>query len=264
MALFGLRWLAHAYGPVGTIGEENTFLGSPPLPGYPAHSTWGGFPAWNDRLREHFAATGGSLPSVNVLMLFPVESLYALADGRADRAASAVFDLILGLVDAQYQVDIISTREAERGSWKGEDFRIGHESYEAVILPFGRVIENTLMSLLGVNTGRLICFGDLPRMDARGRTIDHPWGAAATTSGEALERLARLGVKRPVRGPAGSWVTGARTESGMIATVVPSRYGSPVEGSVEFGDSRATLPRTTGLARIHFPLKGTPRGVRIR
>ena len=145
MALFGLRWLAHAYGPVGTIGEEHTFLGSPPLPGYPGHSTWSGFPSWNDRLRAHVAATGGGLPGANVLLLFPVESLYALADGRADRAASELFALILGLVDAQYQVDVIGTTDAAGGAWRREDFRIGDHAYEAVILPFGRVIERALI-----------------------------------------------------------------------------------------------------------------------
>jgi hypothetical protein len=261
MALFGLRWLAHAYGPVGTIGEENTFLGSPPLPGYPGHSTWGGFPAWNDRLRAHIAATCGTLPSANLLLLFPVESLYALADGRADESASAVFALILGLVDAQYQVDVLATTEAAGGSWKGNDFRIGKNSYEAVILPFARVIERPLFSRLGINRERLLCYGQIPALDTGGRRIKPPEGVPAATPGDIVKRLEILGVRRPARGPAGAWVTATTTRGGIVAAVVPSRHGYSTGGTLECGDSHAVIPQSTGLTRMLFPPGGIPHAV---
>ena len=253
MALFGLRWLAHAYGPVGTIGEENTFLGSPPLPGYPEHSTWGGFPEWNDRLRAHIAATGGALPSVNVLLLFPIESLYALADRRADEAAAAVFALILGLVDAQYQVDVLATTEAARGAWKGNSFVIGRNSYEAVILPCGHVMERSLLARLGVNRERLLFFRDLPVFETGGKTIRSSANVPAATSGGIVQGLELLGVRRPVRGPAGTWVTATQTQGGTLATVVPSRHGHTVEGTLECGDSLVRLPLLSGLKRTLFP-----------
>jgi hypothetical protein len=256
MALFGLRWLAHAYGPVGTIDEENTFLGSPPLPGYPGHSTWGGFPAWNDRLRAHVAATGGALPSANVLLLFPVESLYALADRRADDDAATVFALILELVDAQYQVDVLATHEAAGGAWKGENFVVGRRSYEAVILPCARVIERPLLSRLGINRKRLLCFRDLPVRETTGRTIKPPAGVPAATPGDLVQSLELLGIRRPVRGPAGTWVTATVTPGGTVATVVPSRHGYTTEGTLACGDSQSTLPRSTALTRILFPPGG--------
>ncbi|HMK39754.1 MAG TPA: hypothetical protein VK569_10460, partial [Bacteroidota bacterium] len=256
LALFGLRWLAHAYGPVGTIGEENTFLGSPPLPGYPRHSTWPGFPAWNDRLRAHAAATGGALPSANVLLLFPVEALYALADRRADVAAQAVFDLILGLVDAQYQVDVIATSEAAAGSWKGKNFLIGKNSYEAVILPFARVMERALLSRLLPHQERLLWYGGMPFQDIRGREFEFSAGSASSSPGELVKRLESLHVKRPVRGPEGTWVTAATTRGGIVASAVPSRLGFSAAGILECGDFRATLPPSTGLSRICFPLPG--------
>ena len=73
MAIFGLQWLAHAYGPVGTIGEERSFLGSPPLPGYPAHSTWPHFPEWNARLSEHLGAIDHTLPESGFSWCFPLK-----------------------------------------------------------------------------------------------------------------------------------------------------------------------------------------------
>jgi hypothetical protein len=265
MALFGLRWLAHAYGPVGTIGEENTFLGSPPLPGYPGHSTWGGFPEWNDRLRAHIAATGGALPSANVLLLFPVESLYALADRRADDDAAEVFALILGLVDAQYQVEVLATTEAAGGAWKGNSFVVGKNSYEAVILPCGRVMERRLLARLGINRERLLLFRDVPVSDTGGKTITSSANIPAAAPGDIVERLELLGTRRPVRGPAGTWVTATLTQSGTVATVVPSRHGNTIDGTLECGDSLVKLPRSAGLTRILFPHRGdSSRRLRFR
>jgi hypothetical protein len=261
MALFGTRWLAHAYGPVGTIGEENTFLGSPPLPGYPAHSTWGGFPEWNERLRAHVAATGGTIPSANVLLLFPVESLYALADPRADSAASKIFALILSLVDAQYQVDVVATPEGTGGKWKGNRFVLGTHSYDAVILPFSPVVERSLIACLGAKPERIVCYGEIPTGGTDGKRLARPAFADAATPGDLLQALERLAVVRSVRGPAGSWVTATPTEKGIIATVIPSRYGTSAGGSLVCGDSGAEVSPSTGLTRILFPPGRTPHAV---
>ena len=259
MALFGLRWLAHAYGPVGTIGEENTFLGSPPLPGYPAHSTWGGFPAWNERLRAHFGATEGALPSANVLLLFPVESLYALADERANRIASDLFSLVLALVDAQYQVEVLGTSEAAGGKWRGENFLVGKSAYEAVILPFAHVIERRLFVRAGLKPERLLLFGQIPAKDARGKALrGSARPAVSVTPGEIVGILEKLGVQRPVRGPAGSWVTATPTGKGIVATVTPSRFGIPAEGTLACGDAHVALPQSKGITRILFPPGGAP------
>ena len=261
MALFGTRWLAHAYGPVGTIGEEDTFLGSPPLPGYPSHSTWGGFPGWNGRLRAHFDATEGRLPSANVLLLFPVESLYALADPRADRSAAEIFSLILGLVDAQYQVDVRGTTEAAGGRWRKGRFILGDGSYEAVILPCAHVVERRLMKRAGQLPERVLFFGHTPVMDARGKTLGGARRTAAGSAGELVGMLEHLGVTRPVRGPAGSWVTGTPTSRGIVATVIPSRFGGSAEGALECGDSRYPLSRSMGITRVLFPRGGAPHSI---
>lgn len=258
MALFGTRWLAHAYGPVGTIGEENTFLGSPPLPGYPAHSTWGGFPEWNGRLRAHAAATGWKIPSANLLLLFPVESLYALADGRADSAASAIFALILSLVDAQYQLDVVATPDAAGGRWRGNRFVIGADAYDAVILPFSTVAGRSLLARLGARPERVVCYGDIPAADTDGKRLARPAFTRAGAPGGLLQALEKLSVARPVRGPAGTWVTAITTGKGLVATVVPARYGHSAGGSVVCGESRAEISPSTGLTRILFPRGRTP------
>ncbi|HTR99546.1 MAG TPA: hypothetical protein VML00_07315 [Bacteroidota bacterium] len=255
MALFGVRWLAHAYGPAGTIGEEQTFLGSPPLPGYPAHSTWSGFPAWNRRLKEHFAACHGRLPGANVLLLFPVETLYTLGDTRADASAARIFSLILALVDAQFQLDVVSTTEAGGGAWTGEKFRIGRTAFDAVIVPFATSIDARLMSRLRANTARTLFVGDLPRTGRRGG-LQPPCDPS-----DVVRILQELGVQRPVTGPPGTWVSATEIPGGMLATIVPGRFGNTYEGALRTHGGRCALPRSSGLTRVLEEPDGNIRAV---
>ncbi|MBP1690782.1 MAG: hypothetical protein H6Q32_134 [Bacteroidetes bacterium] len=235
LALYGTRWLAHAYGPVGTIGEERTFLGSPPLPGYPDHSTWPAFPAWNKRLRVHSALTRGCLPEANLLVVFPVDTLYGLADQRADGVAADVFTLLLALVDAQYQPDVLSPAHASRGHWKDGKFLVGESAYDAVIVPYTPQPRKALASLFRKHESRIL------HVDA------HP-----LDPNTLIEKLNAMGVDRPVRGPENAWVSITRLPGESIVSVVPSRHGGFVEGPVRFGIAQIALPRSGGLTRVRF------------
>ncbi len=235
MALFGTRWLAHAYGPVGTVGEERSFLGSPPLPGYPDHSTWPAFPRWNKRLQSHFSVTGGHLPETNLLVVYPVDTLYGLADERADRVAADVFTLLLALVDAHYQPDVISPARAARGRWKNGKFVIGRFSYDAVIMPYTPDPRKELVSLFRKHESRLLHIDDAP-----------------LEPGVFLKKIETLGVDRPVRGPKQSWVSLTRLHNETIVTLIPSRHGGSIEGLVRYGGSQMSVPRSGGLVIVRF------------
>jgi hypothetical protein len=253
LALFGTRWLAHAYGPVGTIGEENSFLGSPPLPGYPHHSTWAGFPMWNNRLRRHMAAVEGRIPSANVLLVFPVETMYACADRRADDIAARVFNLILTLVDAQFQLHVVSAGVAAGGGWTGGRFVLNRVPYEAVILPFARIAARSLLPVLRTKSDRIIHFGAGPERTVNNRTVRSSAHIAVLESSTLVRKLEILGVIRPVQGPGGTWVTATQTPQGLIASVIPARNGMVYEGPVRCATASLVLPRTTGLSRVLFP-----------
>ena len=235
LALFGTRWLAHAYGPVGTIGQERSFLGSPPLPGYPDHGTWPAFLRWNARLRSHWAVTGGRLPEANLLVVYPVETLYGLADVRADRVAADVFTLLLALVDYQYQPDVVSPAIAARGRWKGGKFMIGRNVYDAVVVPYARTPQPHLRVLFRNHDEQVLQVDDSPLSE---KTF--------------MERVEALGVKRAVRGPAQTWISAIHAKEVTIATVIPSRHGGHVEGQVEFGGICIDVPRTHGLVAVRF------------
>jgi hypothetical protein len=250
--------MAHAYGPVGTIGEERSFLGSPPLPGYPDHSTWPFFPGWNRRLREHLALAEDRLPESRLLVVFPVESMYALAGPAADGIAREVFSLILALLDAQYPIDVLAPSACMSGRWTGNDFLLGGVRYRAVVYPSPSVVPQDIVPILRRGKTRLFCVGDIPRRSARGGSISPGNFSSIVGTTDLLQRLEAIPELRPVRGPANCWVTRTPLASGSLVTVTPSRHGFRYKGTLTLESVAAELPESSGLTRVVFPVDGTP------
>jgi hypothetical protein len=258
MGLFGTRWLAHAYGPVGTIGEEESFLGSPPLPGYPAHSTWAGFPAWNRRLNDHCRAVHHRLPWSNLLVVYPVESMYAWADERADRASQSIFRLILELLDAHYHVDVLSPELCWEGSWGKRGFRLGNRQYDAMVYPHARVLPTNHASLVCRGAGRLLFALDRPVMTAGGDPVRLPEYRFAPQVEDVLAFLSSMEELRPVRAPARSWVTCTETDDGTVVSIAPARCGQSYGGRLLYRGHPFELSPGTALRRVLFPRRGAP------
>lgn len=252
MALFGQRWLAHAYGPVGTIGEENTFLGSPPLPGYPQHSTWERFPEWNQRLRGHFAAVEGQLPWTNLLVVYPVETLYALANHRADAIAIEIFKLLLALADHHYHVDVVSNSIFTKGRWKDQQFILEQNEYDAVIFPHAEIISEATASIQQNGADQTLYVFSEPRKLANGQNLFLPVAHRARVLEEALSWLKEKPELRPVQAPANSWISLTRMPEQTIITLTPSRHGYQYEGALVCGNKAVTISRRANLSRLIF------------
>jgi hypothetical protein len=258
MALFGTRWLAHAYGPVGTIGQERTFLGTPELPGYPEHSTWPAFPTWNAFLSRELNKPGGKLPEVNLLVLYPVESLYALADHRADKAAADIFALILSLLDHHFHVDVLATTSVRNGHWHGKQFRFGAGKYDIVLCPHASIVDRRLLQMLNAAKDKVLFPYEGPSRFEDGKSIPNSLLHDSSEPGEVLARLSSMSELRPVTAPEQSWVTITQTKQGTIVSIVPSRFGYRYKGEVRLGGKSIILPETDQLERILFPRVGEP------
>ena len=257
MGLFGTRWLAHAYGPVGTIGQERTFLGSPPLPGYPDHSTWQYFPAWNSLLSAELKKTDGALPNSNLLLLYPVESLYALADRRADNAAAGIFSLLLALVDEHFHLDVLSTTSLQRAQWKNNQFCAAGGKYDFVIFPYPEVVGRKMYRLFTHVKGRSAFMFGQPRWYEDGKKM--PAAFEKTGMYEILQRVLSMPDLRPVQAPKNCWVTMTVVKHGTIISLAPSRARYRFEGEVRFNDKMIVLEETDQLKRILFPRTGAPK-----
>ena len=258
MALFGTRWLAHAYGPVGTIGQERTFLGTPELPGYPEHSTWPAFPAWNAFLSEELNRIGGRLPEATLLVLYPVESLYALADLRADKAAAEIFALLLSLLDNHFHVALLATTVARNGYWHREQFCVGSGKYDVVLCPHAAIMDHKLLRTLNAPKGNVMFVYGAPTHLEDGKSLPAFPGRDSSEPGDVLARLKALSELRPVGVPQRCWVTMTQTNSGTVVSLVPSRAGYRYKGEVTIGARSVVLPETDRLERILFPPAGEP------
>jgi hypothetical protein len=258
MALFGTRWLAHAYGPVGTIGQERTFLGSPPLPGYPDHSTWPYFSQWNDWLSSEIRNAGEALPQSNLLLLYPIETLYAFADRRADKAAADIFTLILSLLDKHFHVDVLSTPMLHAARWNNGRLCLGNQKYDFVLAPHPNVIDRRLLRLLLQVRERTAFVFSSPTLSEDGKKFAAV-PANAVSALRAVELLRIVPELRPVEAPDNCWVTMTSSSQGTIVSLAPSRVGHRFAGNVTFNDQTVSLGETGQLQRILFPDKGSPK-----
>jgi hypothetical protein len=259
MALFGTRWLAHAYGPVGTIGQERSFLGSPPLPGYPHHSTWKEFPRWNQYLALQETVTAGRLPEANLLVVYPVETLYAHAGPGADTIARRTFELLLALLDRHYHVDVLSAAEVEKGRWRHSQFECPVGRHDLVLLPSPEVVTSKMKQALGTTTDRVLCVFSGPEWTEHGKVVAGSGWKICPSTEAVLDQLAQFPELRPVTAPAGTWITRTAHDEGMIVTLAPARCYTRYAGTVGWGGARLNVSESTGLTRILFSRTGVPR-----
>jgi len=253
MAIFGLRWMAHAYGPVGTIGEERTFLGSPELPGYPHHSTWPRFPEWNPRLAEHHEAVEHRLPESRILVVFPVEALYALAGPAADAAAAKVFRLILALIDNHVQIDVHAPSLCREGRWVKDEFVLRSARYRAVILPFASVLTPEFCSLMRTGGKNVFCLGGTPHLLTTGRACRWTPFAVGATTDSVLDWLRTFPEDSVLEAPARSWATVTPVRRGTIVSLCPARHGYTFSGALRYHNTEVSLPECSGLIRVFIP-----------
>jgi len=253
MALLGLKWFAHIYGPVGTVGEEGSFLGDNPMPGYPHHSTWQWFPEWTRRLRDHAEAVGHRLPMANILLVFPVESMQALANNRADALARDIFNLILNLMDEHYHIDIVSPGVCATGAWKGDRFSVHGYDYEVVLLPHAAVLQEPVAALLRGGADRVLYIFSKPTRTDRGEAVSLPVQHWAENQQRVMEWLGQWDGLRLVTAPENCWVSMTSLEKGVMVTLMPSRFGSSYAGEVHCGGASLQISETSQLQRLFFP-----------
>jgi hypothetical protein len=257
MRLFSQRWLAHIYGPAGTVGEENSFLGSIPLPGYPRHSTWPGFSKWSAQLAEHLHLVSDRLPWANILMVFPVETMYGLANHRADTLAMKLFQLLLYLTDHHFHVDIVSSTIAGNGKWQGEQFVVHGYKYDILLLPSADTIADRVLKKIRRHVKKCFFVFSKPVRDQNGvavdLAIDQVYGIQ-----DLADALAALAPLQPVQAPADSWVSLTPGQDGEWIALAPARHGLYYSGQVSYKGKAFSVQPTSDLVRIFFPHHGDP------
>ncbi|MDH7515855.1 MAG: hypothetical protein QHI48_08285 [Bacteroidota bacterium] len=253
LAVFGHRWSAHIYGPAGTRSDPSSFLGLPYTPGYPRHSTWKEFPALLSLLAEHERLSGGALPDASVLLVYPIEAMYARGPANASRAARDIFRLVLALTDAHVTVDVASPSAFESGVTP-ETFA---RRYAAVVLPHASVMPHSFTDFIASSGVRCICVFGTPRWGEDGRPLRHCRSEALPDIRSVVRALRADPRSRPVQAPARCWVTTTRIDGGILLSLCPARHGYTYEGCIRFRGVRVLIPATSGLYRILIREDGT-------
>ncbi|HNT65029.1 MAG TPA: hypothetical protein PKN04_04545 [bacterium] len=262
MAAFGQHWLAHIYGPVGTIGESDRFLGSAPTPGYPNHCTWKGFPEWTHRLEDHFRLTGNHLPMANLLFVYPVETLYAVQPLEANAIAADCFRLLLALIDHHYQVHVVTNEMLAHGEWKNGRFLLNGELYDSLLLPHARIVPERILPLIRSHMQVKQIFA-APEFTDAGETLTDDQMQSFYTVDELLQRLKQVPGLRPVETAAEIWVTFTILDDTQLVTALPYRCGTGCKASIALADGREVTDLVIkSLTTIEFSHHGRPR-VRI-
>jgi hypothetical protein len=263
MLLFSVKWLAHAYGPVGLIGQEDTYLGSSYLPGYPDHSTWQDFPAWNKRLAEFEKQVAHKLPTCNVLVVFPVETICAIGDALANPVSRDVFNLILRLLDHHYLLDLVSPTLLKRATFEDGVFKLGGHKYLAVIYPYPRVVSPSILPLLHKGRQKVFYGCQMPQWDTSGNGVNLEMSNYFSDSAQLLELLASYKETRPVEAPRDTWVSLIECNKKQVVTLCPARANKTYSGLVTFRNQTCDLPRRRGLTRLIFSEDAEPKIVSI-
>ncbi|MEM2914832.1 MAG: hypothetical protein QXH91_05475, partial [Candidatus Bathyarchaeia archaeon] len=252
MLLFSVKWLAHCYGPVGLIGQEDTYLGSKYLPGYPDHSTWQDFPIWNKRLAKFERHGSRKLPTSNILVVFPVETICAIGNALANPIARDVFDLVLKLLDHHYLLDFISPTLLKHATFENGIFKLNEQKYMAVIYPHPRVLSASLLPLLESGRQKVFYGFQMPQWDTIGSTLNLEVQNYFTDSAQLLKMLALHKELRPVKAPQDTWISLIEDNDKHSVTLCSARANKTYSGMVTFREWSCDIGVRKGLTKVIF------------
>ncbi|MBL0175905.1 MAG: hypothetical protein IPP94_11685 [Ignavibacteria bacterium] len=259
MAVFGLRWSAHIYGPAGTLGRESSFLGLPFTPGYPNHATWQGMPEWTELLERHRAPTEGRLPRANLLVVLPVESLFAADGPTADAALARIFRLLLSLLDRHYHPELIASSMLDGVVIKNGGAAVNGRAYDAVVWPYGDVLSARLLPRIRAAARDIHWLYRTPSRSDDGAMLPRTFRSAAISERALFSALARNNATlRPVTAPARSWASITDLRDGALLSLAPARAGGTYAGLLRYGGRRLRVSASDGLRCFFFPKNARP------
>ncbi|NUM79150.1 hypothetical protein HUU40_32735 [candidate division KSB1 bacterium] len=192
------------------------------------------------------------MPWANLLVVYPVETLYALANHRADAVAAEIFKLLLVLTDHHYHVDVVSDSIFTKGIWKDQQFILDQNVYEAVIFPYAEILSEAAAIIQQNGAGQTLYAFNEPHKLANGPSVALPIDHRAKNAEEVLSWLQEKPRLRPVIAPDHSWISLTRMPEQTIVTLAPSRRGYHYEGEIVWGDKAATISRCANLSRVNF------------
>jgi hypothetical protein len=256
MGVFSIKWLAHAYGWTGVLGEDAGFG-----PGYPRHSTWDKFKELNKKIDQIEKFTKLGLPEANIAVVYPVESLMAIGNMSANQIAQKIFKLVYQLTEAGYSVDLISPgilgqAKQSRGILQILDKSVKSKTecgYEFLVMPHSTVLP--LASIGVLRTLLRLRFPVLfdknkPRFDARGWKIELFCSETFDLDRNPVDSLRQAGIRKICEGPDNAYVSMIKDGEDIIFATCPTRFRGTYEGQIRTEGLTVGIPQSSGIRLI--------------
>ncbi|MFH1676932.1 MAG: hypothetical protein ABIC40_07890 [bacterium] len=233
--LFGARWIAHSYGYNGTIENDLGFG-----PGYPDHPAWDQMKIVNKREPEKEIEIEEGTSISDILMLFPLESFYAIGNAYANTYGEALVVLVDELTRNGYQVDIVNGELLSQAEIIDGSIRLNGFDYRALILPYLRVIPegawNVIFKAIDNGVQVIADLPDEPIVDISAHRLS---GIDIKNRFDLLENpfdSIRQIISPTFVTPINSIGSIRKTEKGHRVRLIPNRPGMPFMGTFQFGE----------------------------
>ncbi|MDL1876043.1 hypothetical protein FBQ85_12860 [Cytophagia bacterium CHB2] len=185
-------------------------------------------------------------------MVYPIETLYTLANHRADAAAAEIFKLLLTLLDHHHHVDVVSHSIFTKGKWKDQQFILDENVHDAVIFPYAEILSKATAIIQQNGAGQTHYAFSEPHRLLNSQTVALPIDHRAKNSVEVLSWLQDQPKLRPVKAPNVAWVSLTRMPGKNIITLTPWRHRGYDEGEVSYAEKVVSISHCEKLSRVIF------------
>ena len=254
LGLFGARWIAHAYGWPGTRFKDLNFG-----PGYPDHPTWERFESVNEKINKSTAENADVEQVADVLVVYPLESFYAVGRGDHREMTWDFVRLIDKLARSGYQVDVVSSEWLKDAKIEDESIVLNGCEYNSIIVPHCNVISDIVHTLINnaANAGIPVIIG------IYGDEIRHMSGMPAIMPKSAViiakddDPLDVIGqtIEPTFVLPNGALANVFRTPSGYKIHLIPDRPFGKFSGIFEYAGYELDIKSRTEPYLIELPFE---------
>jgi len=262
MGVFSIKWLAHAYGWTGVLGEDAGFG-----PGYPNHATWDKFIELNKKIDTIEKFTKLKLPEANIALVYPIESLMAIGNMSGNQIAQKIFRMVYQLTERGYSVDMISPGFLAQGKYIDGKLHISPKrdslgtgfSYEFLIMPYSPVLPSGAAKLVRHLLKRkfpVFFSKDTPKFDTEGKSLFLSFPQHFDMDDNPVDALIRGGIQKLFNGPESAYCSMMRDGANVIFALCPIRFRGMYEGEIQTNDFTLDVAQSRGIRLIRANRRG--------
>ncbi|MCK5145529.1 hypothetical protein KAR48_02175 [bacterium] len=204
-----------------------------------------------NRQKKHNSNTLSPYPITDTAMIYPFETLITADQAIANDTISHFAHWSVDLMLAGIQIDIFSsTQLSDARLIKGMLHLCGRQ-YRQLVFPYPSVLDDKTISMLHhlhSQSFPIFFMGCNMQYNLKGQSID----VLDIPVEDSANELVKRGLKPLLISPPNTIAALYETETNWAAVVAPLKSDIAVEGEIQFGSHKITIPRGKGLQVIEF------------